>query len=208
MALDFPLNPTNGQTYNGWSYNSSKSVWEVITTTQPSIPVGSIAMWATATPPSGWLLCNGQSTSAYPVLAAIVGQNVPDLTGRVPVGKASSGTFATLGATGGEETHALTPSESAMPSHSHGGNTYDGGNVTHSHTFNHRHLQGQGGNRTATGGTGSSNWSYGSNTGTAAASLTAADTNHYHTINGSGSANGAAHNNLQPYIVLNYIIKY
>lgn len=37
--------------------------------------------------------------------------------GRVPVGKASSGTFNTLNATGGAETHTLSVSE--MPSHSH-----------------------------------------------------------------------------------------
>ena len=37
--------------------------------------------------------------------------------GRVPVGKAGSGTFDTLDATGGAETHTLLVSE--MPSHSH-----------------------------------------------------------------------------------------
>ena len=37
--------------------------------------------------------------------------------GRVPVGKASTGTFATPGATGGAETHTLTTAE--MPVHSH-----------------------------------------------------------------------------------------
>lgn len=37
--------------------------------------------------------------------------------GRVPVGKAASGTFATAGATGGEENHTLTITE--MPNHSH-----------------------------------------------------------------------------------------
>ena len=30
----------------------------------------------------GWLECNGQSTSAYPELAAVVGSNVPDLRGQ------------------------------------------------------------------------------------------------------------------------------
>lgn len=37
--------------------------------------------------------------------------------GRVPVGKASSGTFDTLNATGGAETHTLSIAE--MPSHNH-----------------------------------------------------------------------------------------
>jgi len=37
--------------------------------------------------------------------------------GRVPVGKASSGTFDTLNATGGAETHTLTIAE--MPAHTH-----------------------------------------------------------------------------------------
>lgn len=37
--------------------------------------------------------------------------------GRVPVGKAASGTFQTAGATGGEETHTLSVAE--MPAHSH-----------------------------------------------------------------------------------------
>lgn len=40
------------------------------------------------------------------------------ITGKVIVGKASSGTFNTLNATGGEETHTLTIAE--MPAHDHG----------------------------------------------------------------------------------------
>lgn len=39
------------------------------------------------------------------------------ITGRVVVGKAASGTFATAGATGGAETHTLTIAE--MPAHNH-----------------------------------------------------------------------------------------
>lgn len=40
------------------------------------------------------------------------------ITGRVIVGKAASGTFGTIGATGGAETHTLTTLE--MPVHNHG----------------------------------------------------------------------------------------
>lgn len=42
---------------------------------------GAIVMWGKSTPPSGWLECNGQSTSGYPNLVAIYGSNVPDLRG-------------------------------------------------------------------------------------------------------------------------------
>lgn len=45
------------------------------------------------------------------------------ITGRVIVGKAGSGTFQTLDATGGEETHTLTTDE--MPSHRHTINSMD-----------------------------------------------------------------------------------
>jgi len=50
--------------------------------------------------------------------------------GRVLVGKASSGTFQTAGATMGEETHALTAAENGL--HTHGSGTLTGGAHTHS----------------------------------------------------------------------------
>ena len=87
--------------------------------------------------------------------------------GRVPVGKASSGTFDTLGATGGAETHTL--SENEMPSHSHTvtfprQNTSGGGGPVHPCMDN------------GTGGP------------------------VYPTVSSAGG--DAAHNNLQPYIVV------
>ena len=82
--------------------------------------------------------------------------------GRVPVGKASSGTFDTLNATGGAETHTLTISE--MPAHTH---TY-GKSTT------------------------SENMSIDDINGLRGASTT----------NTSSTGGGAAHNNLQPYIVV------
>lgn len=50
-------------------------------------PIGTIIMWASATNPQDggvWLDCNGQDCTAYPKLAAIVGNNVPDLQGLFP----------------------------------------------------------------------------------------------------------------------------
>jgi len=38
-------------------------------------------MFAGSVVPAGWLECNGQSTSGYAALAAVVGSNVPDLRG-------------------------------------------------------------------------------------------------------------------------------
>lgn len=43
--------------------------------------VGMISAWGGNVAPPGWLECNGQSTAAYPQLAALVGAIVPDLRG-------------------------------------------------------------------------------------------------------------------------------
>jgi microcystin-dependent protein len=87
-----------------------------------AFPVGSIIMYGGTTAPTGWLLCNGQSTASYATLASLVGANVPDLMGRTPIGygdSADSGitTRSTIGAKVGAETHTLTIAE--MPSHDH-----------------------------------------------------------------------------------------
>lgn len=47
-----------------------------------TLPIGSILWWYSYDIPSGYLLCNGQSTSNYPKLAQIVGANVPNLLGK------------------------------------------------------------------------------------------------------------------------------
>lgn len=107
--------------------------------------------------------------------------------GRVPVGKAGSGTFGTLGATGGAETVTLTANQSGLRQHDHGLN--DPG---------HYHQQ----NIATTGGTGtgiSGTANIVGNTGSTQ------DTSTYGTgitVNNQGPWDAAeAHNNLQPYIV-------
>ena len=81
--------------------------------------------------PKGWARCDGQllSISGNTALFSLLGTNyggngttsfgVPDLRGRVPVGVGQfrTGTFYTLGETGGQETVELTTDE--LPTHTH-----------------------------------------------------------------------------------------
>lgn len=95
------------------------------------MPVGAIVPYAGATAPSGWLLCDGSAVSreTYRALFTAIGTtygtgdgattfNVPDLRGRFPLGKATSGTGSTLGGTGGAIDHVHTG-----PSHTHTSST-------------------------------------------------------------------------------------
>lgn len=98
-----------------------------------SVPTATVLPTARTTADTGFLLCDGSAISrtTYSALFSAIGTtygagdgsttfNIPDLRGRVPVGK-NSGTFSTLGSTGGAETHTLSISE--MPSHDHPGTT-------------------------------------------------------------------------------------
>ena len=76
------------------------------------VPVGSINAYAGATAPTGWLLCDGTSTTGYTALAALVGATTPDMRGRFPIGDNST---LTLLGTGG----SATISEANLPVHKH-----------------------------------------------------------------------------------------
>jgi microcystin-dependent protein len=151
----------------------------------PATPVGTIVMYGASAQPTGWLLCNGQSTSGYPALAAVVGATVPDLRGRAPIGWGTSSDAGinartTIGDKTGAETHALTQSE--MPRHQHGASPAmiigggSGGIANYAPTGNNPQ---EGLNTTFTGGSGTAD----------------------------EASNGIAHNNMQPSTVVNFIIK-
>lgn len=93
---------------------------------------GLIVMFAGASLPDGWLACDGSAVSrgTYAALFAAIGTvfgngdgsttfNVPDCRSRLPVGVGTGSglTPRALGDTGGEETHQLSITE--MPSHAH-----------------------------------------------------------------------------------------
>ena len=141
------------------------------------IPTGTIMPYAGTTAPSGYVLADGSALSrtTYKNLFTICGVaygsgdgsttfNVPDLRGRVPVGK-NAATFSTLGATGGTETETLSIAQ--IPPHTHSGNVGSG----------------------SVGG------------GYAAGSAQT-----YNPTTGS-TGGGGSHNNIQPYQVINYVIK-
>lgn len=196
--------------YDGSSYQWVEST-NVIANVEPNpIPAGAMMAWASDVIPTNWLLCDGSSVSrsTYASLFAIIGTqygvgdgtttfNLPNLKGRTIVGKDGSQTeFDVLGETGGAKTHTLTQAE--MPSHTH---------IQDAHSHLIRNANGAGGNGlAASSGTGADDGNYAfadqwytSSTVFAAASTTATN---------QSTGGGGAHNNLQPYIVLNYIIKY
>lgn len=175
---------------------------------QPDLLIGEIKIYAGVYEkvPLGWLICDGSSQliSDYPELAKalydedtssyIYGSvdslhfNLPDLRGRVPLGvgngTASGHTAHTLGQLSGAENHTLNVDE--MPSHTHT-------------QASHRHNRG-----------GAWYNSSGTSTGnafrqSASQKYTSAYTGYATpTINASGG--DGAHNNMMPYLGINYII--
>jgi len=163
---------------------------EVNLTATPTIvfhtaDTGDVKMSAAADVPAGWLECDGAAVSRtdYARLFRAIGTaygagdgartfSLPDLRGRVPVGRGDGGaglTERSRGATGGAETHRLTVEE--MPSHTH--------------RLGSRLGVPKAGAITLDSGTGEAD-----------------------TVLSTGSTGGdRAHNNMQPFGVVRYVIK-
>jgi len=190
-----------------------------------STPTGCVQMFAGSAAPQGWLLCNGAEylKGDYPELNTMLsadsypyGQTngsggagtthfrVPDLRGRVAVGFGQGAGLTnrnTLNAPSGAETHLLTGAESGqkavstsqqeqlnqfrnfvfdLDSEEAGGNNYSWDNNA---SVRGKIIVGPGGENKGQ-----------------------LDLNHTHKLSAENATN--AHNNMQPFIVLNYIIKY
>ena len=180
------------------------------------VPTGVVVPYAGSTAPSNWLMCFGQTVSrtAFATLFAALGTvygagdgsttfNLPDLRGRVVAGEDDmGGTSANrltnqsggldgdaLGATGGAETHTLTEAQLAAHDHFAFSNTVST-NATAAEVSSTTY-----GTRSIDDGTSSSNYRIKATATVASVGLT------------SNSGGGGAHNNVQPTIILNYIIK-
>jgi microcystin-dependent protein len=149
------------------------------------VPVGVLMIWTGAVAPSGWLLCQGQTVlaSSYPGLASVLGSaggnvTLPNLSDRVPLGASGS---RPLKSTGGAATVALTAAQTAIRNHVHGSS-------------------GSGLSFLGQASLGIIGWLAGPGSqGVSGFSTTGNPT--------GGEVNGAAHENLPPYLAVNYIIR-
>ncbi|MCK1642904.1 tail fiber protein [Bradyrhizobium sp. 157] len=177
-----------------------------------NVPLGAgLDYWGPTTPNSAFAFPVGQAISraTYAGLFALVGTtygpgdgsttfNLPDKAGRVSAMREASAlrltssyfgsTSTSLGATGGSESHTLTTSQ--LASHIHSNTLTDPG---HTHT----------------GGTGGANISVTSNVGATVMQPGGSVGNNTTgiSITNASAGGGNAHNNVQPTIICNYVIR-
>jgi microcystin-dependent protein len=158
-----------------------------------TIPIGLIVPYGGTTAPNGWLLCDGTTINAsvntqYQPLFNIIGNafgganntnfKVPDMRGNFPLGKDNMG--------GSSRNRVTNAAADTLGS--------EAGAETHTLTVpeipSHTHKVGEVDADNGAGGA-SNSWI---KTGA--------------TVNSGSTGGGEAHNNMSPYITLNYIIKY
>lgn len=163
------------------------------------LPIGSIIMWGSPNVPSGWILCNGEvlSKTAYAKLFRVIGTyyntggekstefRLPTFVMRFPLGASNIESWkcgqqyynTNIGKSGGENEVKLTSNESGLPEHSHTFQEY---------------------------------WTVAHNTAGSIKAVSAKNNvydNTGHTLPAGGNEAQNAHNNIPPYVTVNFIIK-
>jgi microcystin-dependent protein len=200
------------------TYNNSSAVWylQSFYGNPYNVPIGSGMMWfGSSAPNSNFVFPYGQAVSrtTYATLFGIVSTtygtgdgtttfNLPDLRGRVTAfldnmgGSAASrlttiGSGTTLGGAGGAETHTLDTTQ--IPAHTHANTLSES---PHSHNLA-GNVAASGAATNATGVSGS--------TGTQISATQSATTGI--TITNASAGGGGSHNNLQPTILVNCVMR-
>ena len=200
------------------------------------VPAGTMLLWPTDTAPYGYLLCNGAAVSraTYAGLFVVLGTtygagdgsatfNLPDLRGRFPLGKDNMGgtsadrvtsTLAdALGGAGGSEIISATN----LPAHTHAAGTLAADSAgAHTHSLEAYLVTVPVGTIGTNPGLTGNPLGGGSSLGDTIKGWT--DSNayfraksggaHTHTISGSTASTGSGTAYNQPFLTLNYIIKY
>lgn len=187
------------------TYSTATTEFLATSAAGSSVPAGTVSDFAGSIIPTGWLLCDGSAVSrtTYARLFSVIGTtfgvgngsttfNLPDARGRVTAGL-DGGTLrfpgGTLGVAAGAHSHTLSIAE--MPQHTH---AVDDPGHTHGYSDEQPVLTGA---FTAGGVTGaSSETDLGRTTNAAVTGIA---------LLNAGSS--TAHNNIQPTLVLNKIIK-
>lgn len=184
------------------------------------IRTGTVISYAGSSAPAGYLMCDGSAVNPndYPGLYDVIGTRfgvtsdgkfmLPNLKGKVVIGEATSGSnIYNFGASIGAKTHTL--SNSHMPSHTH---SIASEKHTHSSVTSHNATKTgtpPGGSRGDDGGDGKCATSTYTDSGSHNHGDAWSDSSsHTHTCSYNVPGGGYSHNNLMPYVVLNYIIKY
>jgi microcystin-dependent protein len=187
--------------------DSSVTLAKLVTAVQNFlVPVGTISAYPGATAPTGWLLCNGTSTTGYTTLAALVGATTPDLRGHTLVGKGSAPFDGTLLSKLGSTTS--TAAHSHTIGHDHGPFTSGDDSPDHDHGYL---MPAYGTNPIINEADTSTGYSF-----VGSPNITGgARQRHQHSVDvpafsgdsGPSSA-GSTHGNVQPSALVNYIIKH
>jgi microcystin-dependent protein len=177
------------------------------------LPSGTVVAFGGTVAPAGWVLCDGATRNggdpAFSALFAAIGKtygigdgsapsfNVPDLRGRTAIGAGQGSGLSDRALAAKLGIEAITQ----VPNHNHSVSITTSSSGSHFHTIL---------GRRTTGGTSDTLVGSGSTTAGTSAYDTLSAGAHTHTVNGNTSLNSggvASVDNLQPSLVLNYIIK-